>query len=181
MICDKLAPPLITVQHLSSPLLSCRHSHTYTYVRTPLLRARYDYPGVVYPMTLVLNFLDFLIFPLIAPLSLSLSVCVCVCVCVCVYVCVYVWCVIFTNHLLSLISSVLSLLQKIYLVFKDFRCLTSWKLIGYGVFNYGNSESCFRFYATLMLKIRIFSLRKMKNTRGYILHIFHTMKYIWRA
>jgi len=103
--------------------------------------------------------------------------CVCVCVCVCVRACV---CIVFTNHLLSFISSVLSLLQKIYLVFKDFRCLTSWKLIDYGVFNYGNPKSCFR-YATLMLKIVIFLLQKMKIMRGYILHIFHTMKYIWQA
>jgi len=42
VICDKLALPLITVQHLSSPLLSCRRTHIYTYVRIPSLRAGYD-------------------------------------------------------------------------------------------------------------------------------------------
>lgn len=112
VICDKLAPPLITVQHLSSPLLSCGRTHTYTYTRTLSLCTGYGYPGVVYSMTPVLGFLDFLIFPLIAPL----------CVCI-IHICVLI-----TPY--HLFSSVLSPLHEVQLVSKDFRRLISWKLVG---------------------------------------------------
>lgn len=136
VICDKLAPPLITVQHLSSPLLSCGRTHTYTYTRTLSLCTGYDYPRRV---------LDDSGTRVPRLFNLSIN-----CSSLCVYMC--------AHHPLSLVSSVLSQLHEVQLVSKDVRRLISWKLVGCDVAIITEISKVL----ILMLKIRFFFCFSLK-------------------